>query len=90
MQFTPSGADDDAFIIQFAFNSDGFIVSNDNYREFKANAQASPPPPLSARALSLSLSLSRTLSRPGKLSPTLSNRPLSSQFGAMKTVKASA
>ena len=39
MQFTPSGADDDAFIIQFAFNSDGFIVSNDNYREFKASAQ---------------------------------------------------
>ena len=34
IQFTPPGGDDDAFIIEFAFQSDGWIVSNDNYREF--------------------------------------------------------
>lgn len=26
------GADDDAFIIQYAYDNDGYIVSNDNYR----------------------------------------------------------
>jgi len=35
VQFTPPGGDDDAFIIEFAYQSDGWIVSNDNYREFR-------------------------------------------------------
>jgi len=35
VRFTPQGGDDDAFIIEFAYQSDGWIVSNDNYREFR-------------------------------------------------------
>lgn len=32
VHLTPSQGDDDAFIIQYAFDNDGYIVSNDNYR----------------------------------------------------------
>jgi hypothetical protein len=35
VRFTPQGGDDDAFIIEFAYQSNGWIVSNDNYREFR-------------------------------------------------------
>ena len=38
VKFTPPGGDDDAFIIEFAYQSQGWIVSNDNYREFRKSA----------------------------------------------------